>query len=470
MRDTKRRIEAFSFFDYTGIARHLTKMAGKGWLLEKISNFGWKYRRIAPKKLTFSVCYFPKASDFDPEPTEEQKEFHDFCEHTGWVLAAASAQMQIFYNERTDPVPIETDPVLEIGAIHAAAKRSYLPAWFVLLLISILKGAMFLSSLLRDIIGLLAGALSLFSGVAWFMLFILCVMELGGYFIWRRKAVKAAERGELLETHSHSRIQKIILGVVLIGYVYWFVSGALTGDALFVTVALIMLLYTAALIVLVNGVKELLKRKKAPRGVNRTLTLLSSFVLAFAMMGLITFGVLRAAQNGFFEQDKETYEYNGATFTIYMDELPLTVEELLDIQYDGYIRERQSDESLLLGRFVMRQHPRFDAEHYREMPDLNYTITEVKLPFLYDLCRNSLLKDRQDEIVDGQVVFAEHYDQIDAAPWRANEAYRLYWSGGYIEHYLLCYENRIVEISFSWEPATRQMAIVADKLSGKSLL
>ena len=307
MKDKKHRIEVFSFFDYTGIARHLTKMAEKGWLLEKITVFGWQYRRITPKKLTFAVCYYPKASDFDPEPTEEQKEFHDFCEHTGWVLAATSAQMQIFYNERNTPVPIETDPVLEIETIQAAANRSYLPAWFVLFLLSVLNAALFISSLMRDIIGLLASALSLFSGVAWFMLFILCAMELGGYFCWRKKAVKAAERGELLETHSHSRIQKIIFGIVMIGFVYWFVTAALTGDSLSRTVTLIMLLYMTALIVLVNGVKELLKRKKAPRGVNRTLTFLSSFILAFAMMGLVTFGVLRAARNGFFDRDKETY-------------------------------------------------------------------------------------------------------------------------------------------------------------------
>ena len=291
-------------------------------------------------------------------------------------------------------------------------------------------------------------------------------MELGGYFCWHKKAVKAAERGELLETHSHSRIQKIIFGIVMIGFVYWFVTVALTGDSLSRTVTLIMLLYMTALIVLVNGVKELLKRKKAPRGVNRTLTFLSSFILAFAMMGLVTFGVLRAARNGFFDRDKETYEYNGASFTVYMDELPLTVENLLDIQYDGYIRERRSNESLLLGQFVMRQYPRFDAEHYRQMPDLQYTITEVKLPFLYDFCKKSLLHDRQDEVVDGQVVLADHYEQVDALTWRANEAFRLYWSGGYLDHYLLCYENRIVEITFSWEPTAEQMEIVADKLQG----
>ena len=166
MKDTKRRIEAFSFFDHTGIARHLTKMAEKGWLLEKISNFGWTYHRITPKKLTFSVCYYPKASEFDPEPTEEQKEFHDFCEHTGWVLAAESAQMQIFYNEQENPIPIDTDPVLEIETIHAAAKKSYLPGYFVLLLVSILDSALFVSRLLGDFIGLLSSAANLFTGFA----------------------------------------------------------------------------------------------------------------------------------------------------------------------------------------------------------------------------------------------------------------------------------------------------------------
>ena len=62
MKDKKRRIELFSFFDYTGIARHLTKMAEKGWLIEKMSSFGWTYRRIKPQKLHFFVSYYPKAS------------------------------------------------------------------------------------------------------------------------------------------------------------------------------------------------------------------------------------------------------------------------------------------------------------------------------------------------------------------------------------------------------------------------
>jgi len=110
MKNTKRRLEPLSFFNHTGISRHLEKMAAKGWMIEKIVNTGWVYRRIEPKNIHFAVSYFPKASEFDPEPSEEQKMFHDFCAHTGWQLACTSAQLQIFYNERENPTPIETDP------------------------------------------------------------------------------------------------------------------------------------------------------------------------------------------------------------------------------------------------------------------------------------------------------------------------------------------------------------------------
>ena len=60
MKNTKRRIEPLSFFDHTGISGHLEKMAAKGWMIEKIINTGWVYRRIEPKNIHFAVSYFPK--------------------------------------------------------------------------------------------------------------------------------------------------------------------------------------------------------------------------------------------------------------------------------------------------------------------------------------------------------------------------------------------------------------------------
>lgn len=47
----------------------------------------------------------------------------------------------------------------------------------------------------------------------------------------------------------------------------------------------------------------------------------------------------------------------------------------------------------------------------------------------------------------------------------ANEAYRLYDSNsGASNEYLLCYDDFLVEINFSWEPTVEQMAVVGEKL------
>ena len=133
MKDLKRRMELYSLYDRSGMEEHLAQMAEQGWLLEKIGAYLWTYRRIEPKRLTFSVCYFPKASQFDPAPSEEQETFYDFCAHTGWVLAAANAQLQVFYNERPHPVPIETDPVAEVEAFRKDMKKRFLPLCAILL-------------------------------------------------------------------------------------------------------------------------------------------------------------------------------------------------------------------------------------------------------------------------------------------------------------------------------------------------
>lgn len=469
MKNTKRRFEVYSFLDCAGIASHLSKMAQRGWLIEKISNFGWTYRRIEPKELTFFVSYYPKASEFDPEPTEEQKMFHDFCKHTGWELAVTSAQMQIFYNEQENPVPIETDPVLEVETIRQAAKKSYLPNYFVLLAVSILNGSLFISRLLGDPIGVLSSASSLFSGFVWIILFLLCMVELCGYVIWYSKAKKAAELGEFLETPGFSQLQRFMLAVVLAGLVYWLITVVIFGSAMLRVVGLSMMLYVAALIFLVNALKQLLKNKKVSKDVNRFVTLLSCFVLSFAMMGIIIFGVLRASQSGLFGQKRETYEYHGNTYTIYVDEVPLTVEDLLGTKYDGYNRSQISEESLLLGQFEVSLYPRLDAEHFMEMPGLRYTITKVRLPVLYDICKDYLLQKYDEsnntDIPDG---LKQVYVEQDASSWAAKEVYRLTAQDtGAKNYYLLCYKDCIVEIIFDWEPTIEQMAIVGEKLAGE---
>lgn len=468
MKDIKRRYEVYSFYDYTGMALHLSKMAQKGWLVEKVSNFGWTYRRIDPKKLTFFISYFPKASAFDPEPTEEQKMFYDFCKHTGWILAATFNQMQIFYNEQENPTPIETDPVLEVETIHRAVKKSFVPSVFGLLVISLLNGSLLLSRLMRDPIEVLSSSGSLFAGFALALLFLQCVVELCGYFIWHSKAKKAAECDEFVKSFRSSGLQRVILAVLLVGVACWFLTFIMLGSVLSRVIGISMILYMIALIVLVNAVKQFMKRKKVSKNFNRTITYLASFIFAFAMMGGIIFGVLRASQSNLFGNNGEKAQYYGRTLKSYMDEAPLTVEDLLAVDDDDYSRYQRGEESLLLGQFVMILHPG-DVEQWVDIPWLEYTITEVRASFLYNMCKNFLL---QEYDVYNKIQFPYDvkrvYEAQDASAWGAQEVYRLISQDtGPMNRYLLCYKDRIVEIKFDWEPTAEQMAIVGRKLSGE---
>ena len=466
MKDRKRRLETFSFYDRTGIEAHLKQMAEKGWMISEMTTLGWIYKRVEPKPLTFAVSYYPKASEFDPEPTEGQNVYHDLSARTGWQFVCNSAQMQVFCTSDENPIPIETDPVLEVEMIHKSAKKSFILTHLILLAVGVLNGLLFVSRLLGDPIGVLASPTNLFTGFAWVMLMLICFVELIGYYRWRSKALKAAEHGEFIDTPNHAQFQKVVLVILIFGLFYWLSNVISIGDPLMKWVAIIMLLYAFGLILIVNMVKQFLKKKKASRGTNLTITLTVDIVLAIVLMASITFGTLKLSQSGFFvRENEETYEHNGMTWVVHRDELPLTVEDLVETDYSEYLKERRGDESLLLANFELTQRPRFGVENYNEIPQLQYRLVGVKLPFLYDICKNRLIYEKESRYDESPLEYREQ----DPAPWNAKEVYRLYDPGmGYWNTYLICYGNTLVEIRFEWEPTTEQMAIVAEKLGGVS--
>ena len=47
-RTIKREIPLFSYYDFSGMARHLEEMTRRGWQLENIGGRFWRYRRCPP--------------------------------------------------------------------------------------------------------------------------------------------------------------------------------------------------------------------------------------------------------------------------------------------------------------------------------------------------------------------------------------------------------------------------------------
>ena len=138
-RQKKQEINLYSYYDHAGIVRHLEDMARQGWQLEKAGSVFWTYRRCKPAELRYAVVYFSKASQFDPEPPAEQREFWELCKATGWELVTNRYQMQIFRNPAPDAIPIETDPVVQVENVRAAMKKGSVRGDWWLLACSLLQ-------------------------------------------------------------------------------------------------------------------------------------------------------------------------------------------------------------------------------------------------------------------------------------------------------------------------------------------
>ena len=459
MKEMKRCFCNFSFYDQQAIQEKLEEMVESGWMLEK-TGFMWTYKRIEPKKLRFSVTYFPNASDFDPSPTEGELTKIDFCRQDGWNLVTTWGVMQIFYNEDLDAVPIETEPVMQIENICRSMKKNVLLPQAVLSGMLLWNVVIRLSQWLRDPVGELSDPFSIYSVLMFSILTLACLYEIGFYFCWSRKAKAAAQNdGVFLPVRSKPIASWILMAVSALLLILSYT--ALRGPLGFVILWLCMVPF---IIVIGNLLKNMLKKRGVSRNVNRIVSVCAVVLLTFLMLGLMTAAIIQGRMR--FDSGKNvvgTYELYGRTREIYNDPLPLEIEELADV-HAQWSKEADHQETLLLSSTEYRQYAvPADGNDNVDERKLEYTVTEVKQDFLYDFIKRAVLNSRQDEIHD-DFVFTDHYEPIDASVWNADDAYQLHWSESVLNTYLIFWGNHIVEIKFYWEPTPEQIAITVENL------
>lgn len=456
MKETKRCFANFSFYDPPAIQQKLEEMAAQGWMFDKPGRFFWTYRQIRPQKLRFAVTYSPDASDFDPAPTDKQLTKEDFCALDGWQLAARFGSMQIFYSARPDAVPIETDPLTQVENIHRAMKKAVLfPQLISLALVLIICLTQF-ALFRQDPVDFLSTGAQLYLVPLWLEILVVSLSEIAACFSWYAKAKKAAENGVFLPVKNHKKISCLLS---LLSILFLFLAIGSLNTSLTLLVVTLAIVGTAMLAA--YGIKRGLKKKGVSRTVNQVITIASVVLLIF----LCNIAAIAALISGHLHLPNEStpigvYTYNGTTWDIYDDPLPLTIEDLMTVSAQ-WSKRQERDETLLLARTTYSQRPLLTES--RHTPDLTYTIVTPKASALYPLLKQAMLDAHQD-IVHDTSVLRDSYFPIDTAPWQAEEAYQLYWSDTTLDTYLLCWPNQIVEIHFSWTPTPEQIAIVCEKL------
>ena len=481
-----RELNLYSYYDHMGIARHLEDMARQGWQLEKAGSTFFTYHRCDPAELHYAVVYFPKASQFDPEPPAEQREFWELCKATGWELVTSRYQMQIFCNPAKDPTPIETDPVVQVENVRAAMKKGAVRGNWVLLICSCLQiWLQFRTYSIRDF---LTQGFALSAILIWLMLGINAIVELTAYYRWYRKAKAAArEEGVLLSPHSRRwwQILRIFFVVIItINLLILYLDPSHSPSTRMIT--LVSLISYTALILIIYGSRQLMKKKGFSAEANMGLNILIAIVGTFVLMGGLIWMSFRVADDpgllGHVNAETRTSPAYPAgdtehTYTVYHDPLPLTVEDLVgETVYKDYSCYREIQGSPLLTEYTYKQEvPFVFSIPEQDGPELFYDVYQVGLDSLYNSVKRSFFKDTVYTF-HGQIDFVIPHGWVaaDAAPWGALDAYQYHDEDGQpYGSYLLCYDSRFVEISFdAWNaapPTAEQMTLVGKVLGSGPL-
>ncbi len=476
-----RELNLYSYYDHAGIARHLEDMARQGWQLEKAGSTFFTYHRCDPAELHYAVVYFPKASQFDPEPPAEQREFWELCKATGWELVTSRYQMQIFCNPAKDPTPIETDPVVQVENVRTAMKKGAVRGNWVVLICSCLQiWLQFRTYSIRDF---LTQGFALSAVLIWLLMGINAIVELTAYYRWYRKAKAAArEEGILLSPRSRKWLQILrimfLVVIVTIDLPILFLDPSRSPSTRMVI--LVSLFCYAVLLLIIYGSRQLMKKKGFSAEANMGLNILIAIVGTFVLMGGLIWMSFRVADdpslNGHQNAETISYTREGRTYTydFYRDSLPLTVEDLSDMEPDpDYSRRMDVSGTPLLREYDIRQVIPYYS--YSNAPELTYTVWEVGISSLYGPVKNSFFKDTVYTF-HGQIDFVIPHGWVaaDAAPWGALDAYQYHDEDGQpYGSYLLCYDSRFVEISFdAWNaapPTAEQMTLVGKVLGSGPL-
>lgn len=422
-------------WDRQKMVRFLDKQARNGWLFCGFGNKGWNFIPVKPNIYHFSVVYFP--ADFEKDETAVSRllEFREFCAHAGWELAGANQELQVFYSTRENPVPIDTDPLLEIETMHTMALRKLKPQ--------------FKYNIKQGLIYLTLGLLAFFENPVWAFTYILLItgltiyfgkllvglIRLGEQYVWHWQAKRYAEQyGEYPYSLKHlpfSKIADVLVDIFLLETVIRYLG---IGRA--IGLGVICVLTVGGAIWVTEWIDNQILRSKT----KKILTVVG--VIAVIVVGLfLYYGTLNMLN-----VEISRYAPLGSAWEQYEEAPPISAEEYYGPGTETTSYRSQVRESIFLAEYRAWQY----LKNGKDSLALDYTVLEVKWNVLYGIC----LKEYQD---------SEMFP-VDAAPWGAEQAYR-YGSPKELKTvWLLCYEDRIVEFYAEEEPTPEQKALVGQRL------
>ncbi|MFI3163646.1 MAG: DUF2812 domain-containing protein [Bacillota bacterium] len=428
MKNTKLAYLGDTIYDYEGMERKLEREALKGWkLLKKQGKTMMKFERITPTPLKYTVTYFHEASEFNSEPTENQKVFIEMCEASGWQYICSAGQMLIFCSEKENPTPIETDEQQKLNSIHKSMKAGFLPSYYLLVAISLMFIGMRIYDMFNRPIYFYSEATNIISLVLFAILMCWEIYYIARYFVWKNKSQKSIDVGGGCVPAGGKAIQKVFYAFIAVVILIYACSTFLrSSQTIFLSIAMFVVMFG-----IIFAILRLVKKSRLQKIASIAVYSITSFVLIMAL----TFGGLML----YLQSD-----WNTPNKEIYQDTLPLTLENFTQIPNVEYSYKASIDETFLLEYGAYRQYP--PTGDY-ESPKIDYEIYTSNLDFVRKIVLSDLLSSYDYDAENVEFEYRNIWTEIEIQG--ADFAYQVYRNNQPIfDKYIICKGGSIISIFF----------------------
>jgi hypothetical protein len=366
------KITLFSYLPYECVAveEYLEEMAKRGWLLQSVKGYLFKFKRIEPKKIKYSVDVLYEASIFDCKDSNAALEYREYCKAAGWNYVCQTGKIQIFYtDDDRKNISIHTDEEEKYKSVLKASLNNV--GWqFILTLILILDLYMFLFNGSIDYV--LASDLMISSMLIMLALIFINSIEIISFFIWVIKAKGHLKENKFMPYNNYKqlRIKNIFKNTyILIILLVYLVPLIFNNDDRF-NISFLLIIMCIPLII-EFCIEIFINRKRYSRKTNMAIhigSVIVSIYLIFTVVGISLIWSITGLQQSKFTTKKISLRLSDFGYKEKKDTIP-------NINFD---------KSILAQR----------TEYYygNENNNLSYTIFHSQYSWVIEFDENRLLR------------------------------------------------------------------------------
>ncbi|MDS0524179.1 DUF2812 domain-containing protein [Clostridium sp. SHJSY1] len=240
-KDTKTKFLFYQPYECAALGEYLEKVAEKGWLLVSATSFVFRFKRIEPKKLKYSVEVVKKVSMFDRKNSDAALEYREYCTAAGWNFVCEVGKLQVFYTEYDDKViiPLHTDEKEKFKLIY-----KYFSSNIINQIVIVLCGIFFLYTQLGISLDYtFSSNFALFAVLMWIFLLGINIIEITNFLIWGIKYLKRKKDDEPIKYSGYKQFriksliklifEVIVISSIVIYFIFDLLKNNTSGETLF---------------------------------------------------------------------------------------------------------------------------------------------------------------------------------------------------------------------------------------------